>query len=57
MNLAEGESKGITSANLFFFFTSGCSEASGQKQIHLEILLFRPVLCYLEGVHEKPGDI
>lgn len=43
MNVAEGETKGITSTTLFFF-PSRCTAALGQKQIHLEILLLG--LCW-----------
>lgn len=56
MNLTQGESKGITSAEMLFFPVGVLRRLDKNKSI-LEILLLQPVRCYLDGVHEKLAAI
>lgn len=56
MNLTQGESKGIASAEMLFFPVGVLQHLVKNKSI-LEILLVQPALRYLDGVHEKPGVI
>lgn len=56
MNLTQGESKGITSAEILFFPVGVLQPLDKNKSI-FEISLLQPSRRYLDGVHEKPGVI
>lgn len=56
MNLTQGESKGITSAEMLFFPVGVLQRLDKNKSI-LEISLLQPAWCYLDSVHEKPAVI
>lgn len=56
MNLTQGESKGITSAEMLFF-PVGVLQRLDKNKSFVEISLLQAARRDLDAVHEKPGPI